>query len=63
VKFEVRLVISFTRKTMPNKKRRFSWGMVHPFSKSGAQKSGQPFGFLNLRMPHGACVGISPNTD
>jgi hypothetical protein len=41
VKFEVRFVISFMRKSTSNKTGHFSWRMVHPFcSKSGVWKLG-----------------------
>jgi hypothetical protein len=40
VKFDVRFVISFMRKSKVNKKGHFSWGMVHAFfQKVGLEKN------------------------
>jgi hypothetical protein len=61
VKFEVRFIIFFSSKPMPNEKWHFSWGMAHPFSKGGGWKTRELFGFfLNWTVPHGACVNRVP---
>jgi hypothetical protein len=46
-KFEVRCVISFSRKYMPSKKWHFSWGAIHPFFTGGDWTIRHLFGFLN----------------
>jgi hypothetical protein len=49
IKFEVRLFIYLTRKAMTNKKKHFSWGMIHPFSKGRRLKQSAAFWFFELK--------------
>lgn len=43
VKFEARYVICLARKSMPNKKRLFSWGIIHRFSEKRCLKKSATF--------------------
>jgi hypothetical protein len=61
VKFEIRFVISFKRKSISNKKWHFSWGTAHAFfAKAGVENFGSLLLFWTWRMSwtHGACVDI-----
>jgi hypothetical protein len=52
VKIDARFITSFMRKFMSNKKRHFSWGMVHAFLQNrGLKKIGQLSSYLNWRRP------------
>lgn len=55
VKFEIKFVISFTGKSVSNKKCRFSWRGSILFRKAAFETFGN-FWFSELKGTHGACV-------